>query len=293
VTQLEVLPEEPLRGEGTLELLPEGFGFLRQPGRNYSNSPEDIYVSPAQVQQLGLRAGMTVSGVVRPPREGEATLALLQAEAVNGISPEAAESRRSFEQLTSLHPDRRLTLETGPSDLTMRVIDLVAPLGQGQRGLIVSPPRVGKSVLLQQAARSLLRNHPECSLFVLLIDERLEEVTEMRRHLADSSAEVISSTFDAPARQHIRIAELVFEKARRLVEDGRDVVILLDSITRLARAYNAEAPAGNKTLSGGVAAGALDRPKRLFGPGSKQGNSCKSLAVGSEWQKGRDRVDRE
>jgi transcription termination factor Rho len=272
---------QTIHGGGTLELLPEGYGFLRRPEGNYLNSPDDIYVSPAQIRHLALRTGMTVRGVVRPPRIGENTFALMQVETVNGEACESADGPRSFEDLTALHPVSRLILETGPNDLSMRVVDLIAPLGKGQRGLIVSPPRAGKTVLVQQMAQSLLRNHPECYLFVLLIDERPEEVTEMRRKITGPSAEVISSTFDAPGRQHIRIAEIVLEKAKRLVEDGRDVVVLLDSITRLARAYNSETPTVNKTLSGGVTAGALDRPKRFLGAARniEEGGSLTILAT--------------
>ncbi len=254
-----------IRGGGTLELLPEGYGFLRQAEGNYLNSPYDIYVAPAQVRALSLRAGAQVEGVVRPPREGEPSFALLQVESVNGEGPDRAADRVVFEDLTPLHPDERLTLETTRDEIATRVVDLVTPVGKGQRGLIVSPPRAGKTVLLQKLAQSILRNHPECYVIVLLIDERPEEVTEMRRRVTGPLAEVVSSTFDAPAQEHIRVAEIVLEKAKRLVECGRDVVILLDSITRLARAYNAEARDNGKTLSGGVTAGALDRPKRFFG----------------------------
>jgi transcription termination factor Rho len=260
---------QTLRGSGTLEILPDGYGFLRMPQWNYLNSPEDIYVSPAQIRRLGLRTGMTIEGPIRPPLEGQQYLALLQVGSVNGAHPEQVAQRVNFEDLTPLHPEGRLMLECGPEDLNLRVIDLVTPIGKGQRGLIVAPPRTGKTVLLQKIARSLLRNHPECHLFVLLIDERPEEVTEMKRVVRGSRAEVVSSTFDEPAHEHIRVAEIVLEKARRLVEGGQDVVILLDSITRLARAYNAEAPPNSKTLSGGLTAGALEKPKRFFGSARK------------------------
>jgi transcription termination factor Rho len=276
-----------LRGGGTLELLPEGYGFLRRAEDNYQNSPSDVYVSPAQVRALSLRPGAQVEGVVRPPREGEQAFALLQAEAVNGLEPERAAERAAFEDLTPLHPDRRLTLETTEDEIAMRVVDLVTPIGKGQRGLIVSPPRAGKTVLLQKMAQSLLRNHPECYVIVLLLDERPEEVTEMRRRVAGpapgraQACEVVSSTFDRPAHEHIRVAEIVLEKARRMVEGGRDVVVLLDSLTRLARAYNAEARDNGKTLSGGVTAGALDRPKRFLGAARniEEGGSLTVLAT--------------
>ncbi len=272
---------DTLRGSGTLEVLPDGYGFLRMPQWNYLNSPEDIYVSPAQIRRLGLRTGMTVAGPIRPPLEGQQYLALLQVESVNGEAPEDVAQRVVFQDLTPLHPDRRIVLESGPEDLNLRVIDLVTPIGKGQRGLIVAPPRTGKTVLLQKIARSILGNHPECYLFVLLIDERPEEVTEMKRVVQGPRAEVVSSTFDEAAHQHIRVAEVVLEKARRLVETGNDVVILLDSITRLARAYNTEAPPNSKTLSGGITAGALEKPKRFFGSArnTEEGGSLTVLAT--------------
>ncbi|MCC6421712.1 MAG: transcription termination factor Rho [Gemmataceae bacterium] len=256
---------QTLRADGTLEVLPEGYGFLRHAQWNYLTSPEDVYVSPAQVRRLGLQTGMTVEGTVRAPFEGQQYLALLQVEAINGQDPEQVGRRVVFEDLTPLHPSKRLLLETDPGDLNTRVIDLVTPIGKGQRGLIVAPPRTGKTVLLQKIARSIQRNHPECHLIVLLIDERPEEVTEMQRAVTGLRAEVIASTFDEPAKQHIRVAEIVLERTRRLVEFGQDVVILLDSITRLARAYNSEAPANSKTLTGGLTAGVLEKPKRFFG----------------------------
>jgi transcription termination factor Rho len=270
-----------IRGGGTLELLPEGYGFLRQAESNYLSSPYDIYVSPAQVRALSLRTGAEIEGVVRPPRAKESSFALLQVASVNGREPDRAAERVVFEDLTPLHPDKRLILETTPDEMATRVVDLVTPVGKGQRGLIVSPPRAGKTVLLQKVAQGVLRNHPECYVIVLLIDERPEEVTEMRRHVAGPAVEVFSSTFDAPAHEHIRIAEIVLEKAKRLVESGRDVVILLDSLTRLARAYNALAPNNGKTLSGGVTGGALDRPKRFFGAARnvEEGGSLTILAT--------------
>jgi transcription termination factor Rho len=254
-----------IRGEGTLEVLPDGYGFLRMPEWNYLTSPEDIYVSSSQIRRLALKSGMTVEGLVRPPLEGQQYCALLEVASVNGQDPERVGRRVLFEDLTPLHPSSLLKLETDPDEINMRVVDLVTPVGKGQRGLIVSPPRAGKTVLLQKMARSILRNHPECYVIVLLIDERPEEVTEMRRSVGGPSAEVISSTFDEPAHEHTRVAEIVLEKAKRMVEFGKDVVILLDSITRLARAYNTEMPATGKILSGGVAVGALEKPKRFFG----------------------------
>jgi len=267
--------------EGTLEVLPDGFGFLRRARCNYLNSPDDVYVSPAQIRLLVLRTGMTVRGLVRPPREGEQAFALMQVEAVNGQEPTRIAGRVLFEDRTPLHPNRRLILGRDPEEIELRVIDLVTPIGKGQRGLIVAPPRTGKTVLLQKLARGILRNHPECHVIVLLIDERPEEVTEMRRSVTGPSAEVISSTFDKPASDHLHVAEIVLEKAKRMAEVGRDVVVLLDSITRLARAYNAAAPDNGKTLSGGVTVGALEKPKRFFGAARnvEEGGSLTILAT--------------
>ncbi|GBD35491.1 Transcription termination factor Rho [bacterium HR36] len=252
-------------GEGTLEVLPEKFGFLRLPERNYLSSPDDIYVSPAQIRHLDLATGMVIRGVVRPPLEGQTNFALLQVESVNGLPPERAAQRTSFDELLPIHPCKRIILETTPEEISTRVVDLVTPVGRGQRGLIVSPPRAGKTVLLQKIARAILHNYPEMYVIVLLIDERPEEVTDMRRNVVGEKGEVIASTFDEPAYQHLHVAEIVLEKAKRIVEFGGDVIILLDSITRLARAYNAEAPATSKTLTGGIVAGALEKPKRFFG----------------------------
>jgi transcription termination factor Rho len=273
--------DEAIRAEGTLEVLAEGFGFLRRAECNYLNSPDDVYVSPAQIRLLGLRTGMTVRGTVRPPRPGHRAFALMQVETVDGVDPIRVGERVPFEERTPLHPDRRLVLGGEAGEIELRVIDLVTPIGKGQRGLIVAPPRTGKTVLLQKLARGILRDHPECHLIVLLIDERPEEVTEMRRNVVCPSAEVVSSTFDKPASDHIHAAELVLEKAKRLVEAGRDVVVLLDSITRLARAYNAEAPDHGKTLSGGLTAGALEKPKRFFGAARnfEEGGSLTILAT--------------
>ena len=253
--------ETVLRGEGVLEILPEGYGFLRSQDWNYLYGPDDIYVSPSQIKRFDLRTGDAVLGQVRPPKEWERYLALLKVESINGDSPEVAKTRVAFDNLRPRYPDERLRLEDG--DLSMRVVDLIAPIGKGQRGLIVAPPRAGKTILLQKMANAIAANHPEVSLIILLIDERPEEVTDMLQSV--SRAEVISSTFDEPADRHVQVADMVIEKAKRLVEHGKDVVILLDSITRLARAHNTIAPHGGKILSGGVEATALHKPKRFFG----------------------------
>lgn len=254
--------EVVLRGEGVLEVLPEGYGFLRSQDWNYLYGPDDIYVSPSQIKRFDLRTGDTVLGQVRPPKEGERYLALLKVERVNGDEPEKAKHRIAFDNLRPRYPDQRIHLESGSGDLSMRVMDLIAPLGKGQRGLIVAPPKAGKTILMQKIANAITENHPEVHLIVLLIDERPEEVTDMQENV---KAEVISSTFDEPADRHTQVAEMVLEKAKRLVEHGRDVVILLDSITRLARAYNVVVPHSGKILSGGVDANALHKPKRFFG----------------------------
>ncbi len=248
--------------EGVLEILPEGYGFLRSVDYNYLPSADDIYVSPSQIKRFDLRTGDTVSGQVRPPKDGERYFALLRVEAVNFEGPEAAKDKTLFDNLTPLYPQEKLNLETKNRDISTRIIDLLAPIGKGQRGLIVSPPKAGKTMILQKIANAITENHPEVILIVLLIDERPEEVTDMERSV---QAEVISSTFDEPAERHVQVAEMVIEKARRLVEHKRDVVILLDSITRLARAYNTVVPHSGKILSGGVDANALHRPKRFFG----------------------------
>ncbi|MEK6674104.1 MAG: transcription termination factor Rho [Planctomycetota bacterium] len=249
-------------GEGVLEILPDGFGFLRSPEYNYLPCPDDIYISPSQIRRFGLRNGHIVAGQIRPPKESERYFALLRVEAINFEDPDSVTEKTNFEDLTAMHPDRRLFLETGPEEVNMRIVDLVTPIGKGQRMLIVAPPRTGKTVLLQKMANAIAKNHPEVYVFILLIDERPEEVTDMQRNTA---AEVVSSTFDEPASRHVQVAEMIIEKAKRLVEYGRDVVILLDSITRLARAYNTEVPHSGKILSGGVDANALQKPKRFFG----------------------------
>jgi transcription termination factor Rho len=243
-------------------VLPDGFGFLRAPDYNYLPGPDDIYVSPSQIRKFDLQTGDTVSGQVRPPKDGERYFALIKVEAVNFESPDQARNKLFFENLTPLYPQERLRLETTPDNLSARVMDLMTPIGKGQRGLIVAPPRTGKTMLLQSIAQSITTNHPEVYLIVLLIDERPEEVTDMQRSVR---GEVVSSTFDEPAQRHVQVAEMVIEKAKRLVEHKRDVVILLDSITRLARAYNAIVPPSGKVLSGGVDSNALQRPKRFFG----------------------------
>jgi transcription termination factor Rho len=248
--------------EGVLEILPDGFGFLRAPSYNYLPGPDDIYVSPSQIRRFDLRTGDTVSGQVRPPKEGERYFALLKVEAVNFENPELIKDKVLFDNLTPLFPNQRFHLETTGDEISMRIIDLITPLGKGQRGLIVSPPRAGKTVLLQKIANSITKNHPEVILIVLLIDERPEEVTDFQRSV---KAEVISSTFDEPATRHVQVAEMVIEKAKRLTEHKRDVVVLLDSITRLGRAYNTIVPPSGKVLSGGVDSNALQRPKRFFG----------------------------
>ncbi len=249
-------------GEGVLEILPEGFGFLRSPDYSYLPGPDDIYVSPSQIRRFGLRTGDVVAGQVRPPKEGERYFALLKVEAINFEEPERAREKILFDNLTPLYPDEQLALEHDPEEYTTRIIDLFAPVGKGQRGLIVAAPRTGKTMMLQAIAHGIAANHKEVILLVLLIDERPEEVTDMERSV---KAEVVSSTFDEPPSRHVQVAEMVIEKAKRLVEHGRDVVILLDSITRLARAYNAVVPSSGKLLSGGMDANALRGPKKFFG----------------------------
>ncbi len=249
-------------GEGVLEILPDGFGFLRCIDYNYQPGPDDIYISPSQIRRFGLRTGHTVAGQIRPPKEGEKYFALLKVETVDGEDPETIKGMTHFDNLTPLHPNEKIQLETDHRVLSVRIMDILTPIGKGQRGLIVAPPRTGKTVLLQEIANSITSNHPEVNLIVLLIDERPEEVTEMIRTV---KGEVISSTFDEPVERHVQVAEIVIERARRLVEFKKDVVILLDSITRLARAYNSVTPVSGKVLSGGIDANALYKPKRFFG----------------------------
>ncbi len=256
-------------GEGTLEVLPDGFGFLRSPDYHYLSCPDDIYVSPSQIRRFSLQTGTTVSGQIRPPKENERYFALLRVEAINYQDPNLMHNRVAFDELTPLHPDERIRMEASPDEISMRVVDLIVPIGFGQRGLIVSPPRAGKTILMQKMAKSALANYPDLYVFMLLIDERPEEVTDMERQVKGPNCEVISSTFDEPAARHIQVSEMVLEKAKRMVEYGYDVLIFLDSITRLARAWNSECPNSGKILSGGVDANALQRPKRLFGSARK------------------------
>ncbi len=251
-----------LRGEGVLEILPEGYGFLRSQDWNYLYGPDDIYVSPSQIKRFDMRTGDTIQGRVRPPKEGERYLALLKVETLNGVDPDKAKHRIAFDNLRPRYPEERLVLEQEDGDVSMRILDLIAPIGKGQRSLIVSPPKAGKTILLQKIANAIVENQPDAKVIVLLIDERPEEVTDMEENVP---AEIISSTFDEPADRHTQVAEMVIEKAKRLVEYQHDVVILLDSITRLARAYNTTVPHSGKILSGGVDANALHRPKRFFG----------------------------
>ncbi len=256
---------EDIYGDGVLEILQDGFGFLRTPGSSYLAGPDDIYVSPSQIRRFSLRTGDTINGKIRPPKDNERYFAMLKVESINFEKPENAKQKINFSNLTPLFPQQRFVLEQGngtSEDLTGRMIDLVAPIGKGQRGLIVSPPKAGKTMILQNLAHSIAAENPECYLIVLLIDERPEEVTEMQRSV---KGEVVSSTFDEPATRHVQVADMVIEKARRLVEHKRDVVVLLDSLTRLARAYNTVAPSSGKVLSGGVDANALEKPKRFFG----------------------------
>jgi transcription termination factor Rho len=268
-------------GEGTLEVLPDGFGFLRSPDYNYLPCPDDIYISPSQIRRFGLRTGSVVAGQIRPPKENERYFALLRVEAINYSDPDILTQKVVFDDLTPLHPEKRLKLEADPSELNMRVMDLITPIGKGQRGLIVAPPRTGKTVLLQKMANAIIKNHPECYIIVLLIDERPEEVTDMSRTVKGPKVEVVSSTFDEPPDRHVTVSEMVIEKAKRLVEYGTDVVILLDSITRLARAYNTVSPGSGKLLSGGLDATALHKPKRFFGAARnvEEGGSLTILAT--------------
>jgi transcription termination factor Rho len=269
---------ETLTGEGVLEVLPEGYGFLRSQDWNYLYGPDDIYVSPSQIKRFDLRTGDTVRGQVRPPKEWERYLALLKVESINGDEPERAKSRIPFDNLRPKYPEGRLRLETADGDLSMRVVDLIAPIGKGQRGLITSPPRAGKTILLQKIANAIRENQPEVALIVLLIDERPEEVTDFQ---ANVNAEIISSTFDEPPDRHVQVADMVIEKAKRLVEHGKDVVILLDSLTRLARAHNVVIKNSGKILSGGVDSKALEKPKRFFGAArnTEEGGSLTIVAT--------------
>ncbi len=268
-------------GEGTLEILPDEFGFLRSSQFHYLSCPDDIYISPSQIRRFGLRNGLTISGQIRPPKEKERYFALLRIEAINQEDPNMLASRPNFDDLTAIHPDQRIILETNDGDINTRVLDLIVPVGFGQRGLIVSPPRAGKTILMQKMARAVLKNYPDSYVFMLLIDERPEEVTDMEREVKGTHCEVVSSTFDEPPARHIQVSEMVLEKAKRMVEYGKDVVIFLDSITRLARAWNTECPDSGKTLTGGVDSNALQRPKKFFGSARKveEGGSLTIIAT--------------
>ena len=268
-------------GEGTLEILPDGFGFLRSPDYHYLSCPDDIYVSPSQIRRFGLQTGVTVSGQIRPPKENERYFALLRVEAINYEDPNLAADKVRFDDLTPLHPDKRIIMEFDPADMSTRVVDMMTPIGFGQRGLIVSPPRAGKTILMQKMAKAVLKNYPEAYVIMLLIDERPEEVTDMEREVKGPNCEVISSTFDEPSSRHVQVSEMVIEKAKRMVEYGHDVVIFLDSITRLARAWNSECQQSGKILSGGLDANALQNPKRFFGSARKveEGGSLTIVAT--------------
>ena len=281
VVRRQIERGEIVRGAGTLEVLPDGYGFLRSQAHNYLASPEDIYVSPSQIRRMGLKTGLVVEGPIRLPIEGQDNFALMQVELVNGGSPDETATVTNFEDLTPLHPNARFILETTPEELAGRVVDLVTPIGKGQRGLIVSPPRAGKTVLLQKMALSIIKNQPDCYVIILLVDERPEEVTDMQRVVTGTNVEVVASTFDEPPEEHIHVSDIVLEKAKRLVERKQDVVILLDSITRLARAHNTEAPGGGKLLSGGLDSNAMQKPKRFFGAARnvEEGGSLTILAT--------------
>jgi transcription termination factor Rho len=270
-----------MSGNGTLQILPDGFGFLRSAEYHYLNCPDDIYVSPSQIRKFNLRNGSIISGQVRPPKENERYFALLRVETVNGLEPGDSARRAAFDELTPLHPDTRIVLEHSPKDMSTRVVDMFAPVGFGQRGLIVSPPRAGKTILMQRMAKAVLTNYPAAYVIMLLIDERPEEVTDMEREVRGDRCEVISSTFDEPASRHIQVSEMVLEKAKRLVESGVDVIIFLDSITRLGRAWNSECPQSGKTLSGGLDANAMQKPKSFFGSARKieEGGSLTIVAT--------------
>ena len=270
-----------MSGEGALEILPDGFGFLRSPDYHYLSCPDDIYVSPSQIRRFCLRTGATVSGTIRPPKENERYFALLRIEEINGQDPNQLSKKVFFDNLTPVHPESRIVMETTAENTDMRVVDMIVPIGFGQRGLIVSPPRAGKTILMQEMAKSVLVNYPQAYVVMLLIDERPEEVTDMEREVKGPNCEVISSTFDEPSSRHVQVADMVIEKAKRMVEYGHDVVIFLDSITRLARAWNAECPHSGKVLSGGIDANAMQRPKRFFGSARKveEGGSLTIIAT--------------
>jgi transcription termination factor Rho len=281
IKELQDNPDKELAVEGVLEKLPDGFGFLRSAQFDYISGPDDIYVSPSQIRRFGLRTGDVVSGVIRKPKDGEKYFALLKIDKVNFESPQELDDRQIFDRLSALYPDKKFTLESNPNFISTRLMDIFSPIGKGQRGLIVAPPKAGKTILLKEIAQSILANHPEVYLVVLLIDERPEEVTDMRHAVKGSNAEVISSTFDESAERHVQVAEIVLEMAKRLVEAKKDVVILLDAITRLARAYNTIAPSSGKILTGGIDANALQRPKRFFGAArnTEEGGSLTIIAT--------------
>jgi transcription termination factor Rho len=281
VVRRQIEHGEVVRGSGTLEVLPDGYGFLRSQAHNYLASPEDIYVSPSQIRRMSLRTGLVVEGPIRLPIENQDNFALMQIELVNNKTPDEGTAVTSFEDLTPLHPNERLHLESSPDDISMRIVDMITPVGKGQRGVIVAPPRTGKTILLSKMANAILKNHPEAYVFVLLVDERPEEVTEMQRLVQSPNSEVVASTFDEPPEEHIHVSEIVIEKAKRMVEMKKDVVILLDSITRLARAHNTEAPGGGKLLSGGLDSNAMQKPKRFFGAARniEEGGSLTILAT--------------
>jgi transcription termination factor Rho len=270
-----------MSGEGTLEILPDGFGFLRSPDYHYLSCPDDIYVSPSQIRRFNLRNGNTVTGTIRPPKENERYFALLRVESINGDDPNQLNKKIAFDNLTPIHPDERIRMESTPEEVEMRVVDMLVPIGFGQRGLIVSPPRAGKTILMQKMAKAVLANYPDAYVVMLLIDERPEEVTDMERQIKGPNCEVISSTFDEPTARHVQVADMVLEKAKRMVEYGKHVVIFLDSITRLARAWNSECPPSGKILSGGIDANAMQRPKRFFGSARRveEGGSLTIIAT--------------
>jgi len=281
IRYIEAHPDLEMEVQGVLEKLPDGFGFLRSASYDYVSGPDDVYVSPSQIRRFGLRTGDTVVGVIRKPKEGEKYFALLKVKTVNYEDPAQLGDRMHFDQLTPLHPDKKFNLEYDSTAIATRIMDLFSPIGKGQRGLLVAPPKVGKTLLLKETAKALLTNHPEAFLIVLLVDERPEEVADMKRAVKGAFAEVISSTFDEPAERHVQVAEIVLNKAKRLVESGKDVIILLDSITRLARAYNTTAPASGKILTGGIDANALQHPKRFFGAArnAQEGGSLTIIAT--------------
>lgn len=281
ILKAKLLSSGILYGEGTLEILNDGFGFLRSSSHHYVSCTDDIYISPSQIRRFGLSTGMTISGQIRPPKENERYFALLRVEAINHRNPNEAKSRKSFDSLTPLHPDKRIVLETTADIVDTRIVDMIAPIGFGQRGLIVSPPRAGKTVLLQKLSKAVLTNYPNAYVIILLIDERPEEVTDMQREVRGPNCEVVSSTFDEPASRHIQVSQMVLEKAKRLVEDGIDVIIFLDSITRLARAWNGECSQTGKLLTGGLDAGAMQKPKSFFGAARKveEGGSLTIIAT--------------